>query len=904
MRIVKPLRLGLLKRSLLWGGRTLLSFGVVTAFPFGAPRALLQEGEMWEAITPILGDRPLDTGEPKARGEVVVFGSYHAPGGTPVLQHGARIRVGPIDKSIRLTGRREWRRSPDRQSFATSPAPFTSMPLDDWRLAFGGPQFPGNPCGIGFWREDTFTDDGRYPLPCLEYPGSVMNAPTDVIPPACFGPRDVTIPDRQQFAGTYDRHWAENHAPGLAADATLDLFQVAPPDQQIAGFFAGTESVLVENMHPATALQTAQLPGVRPRLFARRRDDGGQRLDELALQADTLVLFPEISLAVLIHRIDLWVTAFDHPEIDLVVAGFEWQEQPVRPIGHYAADLARRLDPDDGFKLGLDHGSLCPDGWQEPSHEKASWFKVARPADPTLPPRLQAMIDAATARLEAAVPPEVLAGMTAAAAAYEPPGLIKSLQAELDAFKAAAKTARDPRSLKPQMDRIETLTRQVVDQAAGELQGRARAMAAKAGLDYDVLAARAAADTPSTPRAMIARADAEIERVAAAAPPAMRERILASKPGAHLEFVDQAMADIASLQARMRAQIGHLMPAVTAGEPGDAARRLAALTSALQSGGPLDTRDFAGLDLSGLDFRHRDLSEADLAGCRLAGARFDGAILVRSNLAGAVLDGASFANANLTETNLGRTSLNRTRFAGALIERSQFGAARGECTDFTGARLVRIAAMDGVTLPSANFDGAEMTDVTFMASTLDDAAFGRARLEKVSLIGCRADRARFEAATLTRCTLVNCRLHDADFGHAVFDRLSTAGTCDFTGSRFDRARMPAACLIGASLPNTSWVATNLSSALFNQCDLRAARFRSALLANGSFMRADLRHADLRGADLAGASLIRADLSLADLACASLYGADLTGTVLDEAQLDDALLDLTRLAGPNFPADAD
>jgi hypothetical protein len=198
MRIVKPQRLGLVKRALPWGGRMLMSFGLITAFPFANPRRLLQEGEMWEAITPILGDRALDTGEPKARGEAVVFGSYHAPGGTPVLQHGARIAVGPIDKSIRITGRREWRRTPDNEAFATPPEPFTTMPLDDWRLAFGGPQFPDNPTGIGHWREDIFTADGRYPLPCLEQLRATMTAPTDVLAPICFGPRDIMLPDRQR----------------------------------------------------------------------------------------------------------------------------------------------------------------------------------------------------------------------------------------------------------------------------------------------------------------------------------------------------------------------------------------------------------------------------------------------------------------------------------------------------------------------------------------------------------------------------------------------------------------------------------------------------------------------------------------------------------------------------------
>jgi hypothetical protein len=198
--------------------------------------------------------------------------------------------------------------------------------------------------------------------------------------------------------------------------------------------------------------------------------------------------------------------------------------------------------------------------------------------------------------------------MNTAAAAYQPPPLIKALRAELDAFKAAAPAVGDPRALKPQLDRITALTRQVVEEASGDMQGRARAMATRAGLDYDRILAQAAADTPKTPQAMLARADAEVERIAAAAPPAMRPQILANKPGAHIDFVDQAMADIAALQSRMRAQIGHLMPTASPPAPADAARRQATLTAALQAGGPLGTADFAGLDLSGLDFRSRDLS--------------------------------------------------------------------------------------------------------------------------------------------------------------------------------------------------------------------------------------------------------------------------------------------------------
>jgi len=900
MRIIKHRRLGLLKRALPWGGRTLMSFGLVTAFPFAKPRRLLQEGDMWEAITPILGDRTLDTGEPKARAEVVVYGSYHAPGGRPVLQHGARLVVGPIDKAIRVTGRREWRRTPENEPFATQPEPFTTMPLDDWRLAFGGPQFPDNPTGMGYWREDIFTADGRYPLPCVEYQRTPLINPAQVPAPACLGPRDLMLPARQKHAGTYDRFWAENHAPGLAADATLDLFQVAAPDQQIDGFFEGREAILVGNMHPGLPLQTSRLPGVRPRLFIRRHQHHQWALEELALHAETLVLFPEISVGVLIHRTNLWVSAFDHPEIDLLLAGFEWQEQRPRPLDYYAADLARRLDPEDGFKLGLDHSSLSPAGWKEPPAEKASWFKVMKPGDPALPPRLQAQVDEATARMEAAIPPDVLAGMKARAAAYQAPAAVKALRAELDAIKAITPAAHDPRVLKPQLDRIADKARRMLDQASDQARNRARAVATTAGMDYDALVARGAAEAAKTPQEMLARADAAIAHTASVAPPAMRQQILDAMPGKQLGHIDQAMADISALQTLMRAQVGHMMPPAPTPAPAEAARRLAGLQAALRNGTALDTSELAGLDLSGLNFQGRDLTEADFTGCRLVGARFDNAVLARACFAGAVLDDASLTGADLTDANLGRASLNRTRFAGSRLERTQLGQVHGQQTDFSGTVLAELVVANAA-LTGARFVEAQMTDVTLTDATLDDAVFDRADMQKVTLIGCRADRARFDGVAMTRCTMVNCRMHDADFSHARIERLSTAGKTDLARSRFDRARMPAVCLIGASLPNTSWVAANVSSALFIQADLRQAHFASALAANASFMRAHLSHADLRGSDLAGASLIKADFRYATLAGTSLYGADLTDAILDHAVLDGALVDLTRLAGPNFPA---
>lgn len=899
MRLVKPLRLGLIKRSILWGGRTLLSFGIVTAFPLAAPRRIMKEGEMWEAIMPVLGDQVLDSGEPKRNGEVVVFGHYFAPDEKPVLQHGVRVALGPIDKSIRVTGRREWATDQQGRVVATAPEPLTNLPID-WKYAFGGPAFPENPGGLGYWPEDTRTADAHYPLPMLEYPADILNSPDDIIAPASLGPRDIMLPTRQRFAGTYDRFWADNHAPGLAQDATLDLFQVAAPDQQFQGFIDGRERFTIENMHPAQPIQTGQLPGVRARAFVRRTD-APEKLEELALATDSAILFPGIGLGLLIHRGSLWVSAFDHPEIDLFMAGFEWQEHAPRPQSYYEQDLIRRLDPVEGLPLGLDYVSLCPEGWVEPPSEKATWFKVLQPRSFTMPPSLQAKIDEGKALLEKMIPQDKFAAYAKAHVPADEGSTVKALRAELAALEASKEAAlKNPALIKPRMERIEALTKQVVNERVGATEDRIRAAMAKKGMDYDAIKAEAATRPAPTPLQVMAQADAFMDRAAATAPPAAREKILASKVGQHAGLVAQAMSDLAALTAKGRAAIGHAMPAPPAVPPAEAARRTAGARSLLDAGGATTRGDFAALDLSRFNFANRDLTEADFAACTLVGADFSGSDLTRANFAGADLTDARFTGAKLVETNLGKTRLDRTDFGGASIVKATLSDAEGIDTVFAGAGIEAVSSMKS-RLVNPSFMGAKLKEVNFLDAELDGANFDQANLEKTVLLNCRADRATFRGAVMTRPTFVKSLLREADFSRASIERLSTAGGVDFSNSRFDHARMPAANLVGTKLTATSWTATNIAGALFNNTDLRQASFNCALLRGALLMRANLVEARFDGSDCADASFIRADMRWASLRQTSLYGADLTDARLDDAVIDGGMIDNTLLAGRNFPS---
>src|SRR5690606_16313300 len=68
----------------------------------------------------------------KVATDVIVVGQAHAPGGQPVTQLDVGLRVGPIQKVLRVFGDRFW------NAFGPSaPQPFVSMPLV-YERAYGG----------------------------------------------------------------------------------------------------------------------------------------------------------------------------------------------------------------------------------------------------------------------------------------------------------------------------------------------------------------------------------------------------------------------------------------------------------------------------------------------------------------------------------------------------------------------------------------------------------------------------------------------------------------------------------------------------------------------------------------------------------------------------------------------
>jgi hypothetical protein len=191
--------------------------------------------------------------------DVLLCGKAYAPGGRPVTQLTAGIRVGRVSKAFSVLGPRQWQ--PGLMGLTPgSPQAFTEQAIT-YAQAFGGSRtmanvpemldcHPQNPCGCGWYPSNTDDIDivGR-PMPNTEELGKPIDSPSGDFRPMALGPIGRSWPQRARFAGTYDDAWLADSFPFLPADFDNRYFQAAPEDQQ-TDYLRGGEEVLLLNLTP------------------------------------------------------------------------------------------------------------------------------------------------------------------------------------------------------------------------------------------------------------------------------------------------------------------------------------------------------------------------------------------------------------------------------------------------------------------------------------------------------------------------------------------------------------------------------------------------------------------------------------------------------------------------------
>jgi uncharacterized protein YjbI with pentapeptide repeats len=856
VKVVKPAKLPVLTRVMELGRRPLFHVATILAFPLDRPRALHDELTFWKLTGAELGERGvLDEGFVKARGEVLVCGSFFAPEGKPLQASYVRVRVGAVDKRLAVVGDRFW-----RGDVPTPPVPMTVMPID-WAHAYGGPKHDKNPHGKG---AEPIEIDGRasHPLPNIERYGQMIRSPNERPEPAGYLPMDVTFAQRRKRGGTYDKRWFEEHFPGLPPDTDPTFFNVAPEDQWATGSFRGDEAFLIENMHPEKPQIEGSLPGLVTRCFVTHKKPDGERFVEIPLRCDTVCLFPSVGLGAVVLHGSLWIAEDDAGDIVHMVCACEDPASPRTPE-HYERTLARRLDKDKGALAGLSDSDLMPDrsSGVVPNIGGADlgrWLKNDQLLMKNARRGMERRFADARASLEAEGhdPKEHGFGEL-------PPEKALPAADDLDAIAAFAEEqfAREAES------------RREMAAASRDAREQARKALADIGEDYETLIAETDKGEVGPPRftaethfAMLASM-AEEARAEGTVLADVEERLADPEYRARIEQQERGLRD-------MYVRFGHLQPMAGAMEPEASERTRVLVGLALEAGEGLRQRDFTGANLSGMrlaaiDFSDSFMESADLEGCDLSGAKLCRAVLAKANLrganlagadlsganlGGAFLDGTIFDGADLSDAVLSRTELSGARFKGANLTGADWLEAKPGNVDFSGAQLGQCNFLK-CDLGGARFTGADVAEANFVECTLDDADFSRARMEKASFVASRGERVVFRGARMRQAVLVHgSSFADADFEGADMEKVNLRGAI-LIGARFDGA-----ILTGADLSESDASGASFDRALMKGCLLIRTKLADAALRGANLMDVLASKARLTGADFTGANLYRADLS--------------------------------------------
>ena len=277
----------------------------------------------------------------KPRADVVLVGKAHAPGGKPVPQVDVRLRVGKLDRRLRVFGDRTWRFATKFSLIPaiTPPEPFVTMDLV-YERAFGGIDGDSalyckeNLIGVGFIGKIAYQTVHETALPNLEDPQDLITSPKTRPKPVGFGFYGRGWMPRLAYAGTYDDRYRAERSPRLPLDRSYALNNGAHPDLQVDGYLRGNETIEMENLGerpcvvfrlPGIAPQVAvskwkvplqqwlsERPGSEPADFAAQVPRAAEKM---AMVLDTLVLIPEEDRLYLVFRGATALTDLDATEI-------------------------------------------------------------------------------------------------------------------------------------------------------------------------------------------------------------------------------------------------------------------------------------------------------------------------------------------------------------------------------------------------------------------------------------------------------------------------------------------------------------------------------------------------------------------------------------------------------------
>lgn len=691
----------------------------------------------------------------KPRTDLLLVGRCYAPGGIPSRQVIVKLRIGPFEKALLVTGNRKWM----PLGGPTQAEPFLEMPIT-YERAYGGLGYARNPLGKGFVPADDQERTAVFELPNIEAFGRLMTDPRIPAEPAGLGPISQMWEQRLRKIGTFDEQWQSSRWPWYPEDFDTGFFNAASEDQQTP-YLKGDEEIYLENLHREHPRFNCRLPGVQPRCFVRELSNGFL-LRDIPLALDTVWLDMDAQQLVLLWRGTTPVRSNELFEFSHLLVATEPVSATAKIPEAYSAVLAQALirreeeeaedfdleDPDEELEEEeeKDEEGLEDEEEKELDPEKEEEKPLVHPVPAAVaaPPPLEPTSEDLRR--------ETLSTLQQASQRLEQMG-----QNIPEAWAAAI--ASPP-----------SISEEAIEEDEEEIESEEIP-----GSNFDVITRDQVLDKIARKQSLsehdLTGMDLSGQDLSGVD---LRESILQGAVligtilnGADLTGAYLASADLRQVEAK-RAIFSE-----------------ADLTAALLVEADLSEADLSEADLSQADLRHANLSsaradglalpnanlsyanlgQARLVGADLAGCQLHGSNLSHADFTGAILEGAWGRNLHARDavfhkTAVARASFIEADFANLRADESVWEEAQLYGCSFKAAGLNK-AEFSGAYLRGANFSGATLREAVFDRAHLREATAVRANLLEASLVEANVEHANFRESNLFGANLRDTRLQPA-----------------------------------------------------------------------------------------------------------------------------------------------
>ncbi|MCC2596532.1 DUF2169 domain-containing protein [Pusillimonas sp. MFBS29] len=851
MRIIKPLRLGILSRPYQYRRQHQLGVAVLAMTTLDTAPGLVAEADLWKISGEELDeDEVLDLSIPKPCAEFLVSGRAWSHDTGEPGRVAVSARVDHLEKSLIVHGDRHWAQGGMSQAAAVQGVPV------NWRHTYGGAGFAENECGMGAARDA----DGVWRVPNVEALGQRLSREGQAGVPVSLGPVSPARPRRFKRAGGYDEGWLTDGFPGLPDTLDPHFFNAASEDQWFARQTELTAAAEYEiwNMHPEHACLQGRLPAVRARCFVQRH--GADDLEEIGMRHTTAWFFPDRERMLLIFHGALPLTTEDGSEIASIMPALESLDAHARSQEHYRQVLKQRLPRDSGALHAFRDKDLLPEQMLDNREfQQAGSGVMGRPQMVNQRQRAATLKQDMLERVRQAG--QNPADYQLDDEQFEPLG-------SLDDLPDYARSMRR----KTRLMKVDMLRKKRASEARHKEAFQSMPQAKQA---MDTAGGGVASTPGGPPRLNRDEGMMNLRNMA-------REAEAKGTAGMSIEEF-QAMQDNAQAKlGKLYLSAAHHQSPAEPALGGRSVRMRRRVVTLMQG-----SRDLSGLDLTGVDLSDLDLSQA----------RCHGTWMERANLSRVKLNGADLTRAVLT-----RAQFHETDCCGAVLDQANLGEALIHASAFDDASF-NATILDRTEVSQSRFTRAVFKDCVPSAIEMEDCAFEQAHFDNVTFWQqSRFERLSFDGAVLNRVAWVECGLEAMDYSGASLTACAWVQGVFSSPPRYVQSRLKTCCVVEMDM-----VAAVFRDALLDECSLRSlvldktdfdgARlkncdFSQASLRDASFVRSDARGtlfmetdmagADLREADLIDALMQKSDFRFADLRGANLFRADVSQSLIESS----------------------